>query len=110
MTVVSCPGKVLLAGGYLVLDPSHQALVISTPSRFFTVVHDSPHSETTAAAAAASTLSDQKQQAFEIVVDSPQFLNGRCKYKARRDDQDADWIVDHVDQEGFVPVHPPLIS
>lgn len=37
-TVVSSPGKVLLAGGYLVLDPAYSGVVVSTSSRFYTVV------------------------------------------------------------------------
>lgn len=37
-TVVSAPGKVLLAGGYLVLDPKYAGLVVSTSSRFYTIV------------------------------------------------------------------------
>jgi mevalonate kinase len=37
-TIVSSPGKVLIAGGYLVLDPAHRGLVISTSSRFYTVI------------------------------------------------------------------------
>ncbi|KAF5370682.1 hypothetical protein D9758_001804 [Tetrapyrgos nigripes] len=37
-TVVSSPGKVLIAGGYLVLDPAYSGLVVSTSSRFYTVI------------------------------------------------------------------------
>lgn len=37
-TVVSCPGKVLFAGGYLVLDRDYRGLVVATASRFYTVV------------------------------------------------------------------------
>ncbi|OCH85802.1 Phosphomevalonate kinase [Obba rivulosa] len=37
-TVVSAPGKVLVAGGYLVLDPAYSGVVVSTSSRFYTVV------------------------------------------------------------------------
>ncbi|CAE6517986.1 unnamed protein product [Rhizoctonia solani] len=37
-TVVSAPGKVLVAGGYLVLDHRYPGLVVSTSSRFYTVV------------------------------------------------------------------------
>jgi phosphomevalonate kinase len=36
--VVSSPGKVLLAGGYLVLDPAYPGVVVSTSSRFYTVI------------------------------------------------------------------------
>ena len=41
-TVVSSPGKVLIAGGYLVLDPKYSGTVISTSSRFYTAVRDAP--------------------------------------------------------------------
>jgi len=37
-TIVSAPGKVLLAGGYLVLDPAYSGLVVATSSRFYCVV------------------------------------------------------------------------
>ncbi|KAF8629682.1 hypothetical protein AX17_005618 [Amanita inopinata Kibby_2008] len=39
-TVVSSPGKVLIAGGYLVLDPAYSGITISTSSRFYTVLQD----------------------------------------------------------------------
>jgi phosphomevalonate kinase len=37
-TIISAPGKVLIAGGYLVLDPKYSGVVVSTSSRFYTVV------------------------------------------------------------------------
>ena len=37
-TVISAPGKVLAAGGYLVLDPAHSGLVIATSARFYTAI------------------------------------------------------------------------
>lgn len=40
-TVISAPGKVLLAGGYLVLDRQYRGLVISTSSRFYCIVSPS---------------------------------------------------------------------
>lgn len=39
-TIVSAPGKVLLAGGYLVLDRSYTGLVVATSSRFFCAVRN----------------------------------------------------------------------
>jgi len=39
ITVVSSPGKVLIAGGYLVLDQKFTGLVISASSRFYAVIH-----------------------------------------------------------------------
>ncbi|CAO3681682.1 unnamed protein product [Umbelopsis vinacea] len=38
-TVVSAPGKVLVTGGYLVLDPAYHGLVIGTNARFYTIAH-----------------------------------------------------------------------
>ncbi|EJD03369.1 Phosphomevalonate kinase [Fomitiporia mediterranea MF3/22] len=38
-TVVSASGKVLLAGGYLVLDQKYSGVVVSTSSRFYTVIN-----------------------------------------------------------------------
>lgn len=63
MTVVSSPGKVLLAGGYLVLDPTHRGIVISTSSRFYTLVHPF-----------------HPPQANTITVRSPQFINASWTY------------------------------
>lgn len=42
-TIVSAPGKVLVAGGYLVLDRQYTGLVVATSSRFYCIV-SSPHS------------------------------------------------------------------
>lgn len=42
MTAVSASGKVLLAGGYLVLDPAYSGIVVSTSSRFYTVIKPGP--------------------------------------------------------------------
>lgn len=61
--VVSAPGKVLLAGGYLVLDPAYSGLVISASSRFYTVVRDAP--------------ADLPNR---ILVRSPQFIGAEWKY------------------------------
>lgn len=62
-TVVSAPGKVLAAGGYLVLDPAYSGVVISTSSRFYTIVRENPF-------ASAAT----------IRVRSPQFVSATWLY------------------------------
>lgn len=46
-TIVSAPGKVLLAGGYLVLDRKYTGLVVATSSRFYCSVRNVPSSEPT---------------------------------------------------------------
>ena len=63
-TVVSAPGKVLLAGGYLVLDPKYSGIVVSTSSRFYSVVSPAPTPGL-------------------VTVNSPQFINAVWKYSVR---------------------------
>lgn len=60
-TVVSAPGKVLLAGGYLVLDPAYSGVVVSTSSRFYTVITPGGFPG-------------------QIIVRSPQFLDATWLY------------------------------
>lgn len=62
-TVVSSSGKVLLAGGYLVLDPAYSGIVVSTSSRFYTSISGQGPSG-----------------ANQIRVRSPQFLNATWNY------------------------------
>ena len=94
-TVVSCPGKVFLAGGYLVLDRQHQGFVVATPSRFFTVVKEAPHHAPGAPAQGAG-----EEDRFEVAVVSPQFDDGRWRYEARR--VQGEWVVEEQKQEGYV--------
>ena len=63
--IVSCPGKVLITGGYLVLDRQYSGLVIATSSRFYTVIKPSKKAQ------------DSK---INIKVSSPQFLDGNWEY------------------------------
>lgn len=44
-TIVSAPGKVLMAGGYLVLDRQYSGLVVATSSRFYCAVKTDTRSE-----------------------------------------------------------------
>ena len=75
--VVSAPGKVLLAGGYLVLDPAYSGLVISASSRFYTVIRD-----------AATDLP------YRILVRSPQFIDAEWKYSVTFNGSDV--IVNEI--------------
>ncbi|KHN98098.1 phosphomevalonate kinase [Metarhizium album ARSEF 1941] len=63
---VSAPGKVLLAGGYLVLDRKHTGVVFGLSARINVVageIHTSPG-----------------VQLSEIMVDSPQFVGAQWRY------------------------------
>lgn len=65
-TVVSAPGKVFLAGGYLVLDRTYTALVFGLSARIHIVVEDIDTSSGV--------------QLSEIVVESPQFREAVWNY------------------------------
>lgn len=66
---LSAPGKVLLAGGYLVLDRQHSGFVFGLSARINVVAGEI---KTTAGV-----------QLTEIVVDSPQFLEAQWRYGYR---------------------------
>jgi len=66
ITAVSAPGKVLLAGGYLVLDRAYTALVFGLSARIHVV------------AQGVDISSDEV--ASEIVVESPQFKDAIWRY------------------------------
>lgn len=76
-TVVSAPGKVLIAGGYLVLDHRFPGLVVSTSSRFYTVIQPA----------------NGQTGARRITVRSPQF-------------ESAAWSYDVAINAGNVEVQP----
>lgn len=61
MTTTSAPGKALLAGGYLVLDPAYSGIVVAADARFYTTVRS-------------------LGQPQRIVVRSPQFRAGEWAY------------------------------
>ena len=63
---VSAPGKVLLAGGYLVLDRAYTGLVFGLSARIGAVAQEIPTSPGV--------------QLSEIVVHSPQFLDAEWRY------------------------------
>ncbi|KAI1862104.1 uncharacterized protein JN550_010569 [Neoarthrinium moseri] len=65
-TAVSAPGKVFLAGGYLVLDREYTALVFGLSARVNVIAQEIQTS--------------QGVQLQEIVVASPQFLDSQWRY------------------------------
>lgn len=82
--VVSAPGKVLIAGGYLVLDPAYSGVVISTTSKFYTVIRSLKSGSTTPAAPAAPPAPAAPAAPLPLVrVRSPQFVNAEWRYGVR---------------------------
>jgi hypothetical protein len=65
-TAVSAPGKVLLAGGYLVLDRTYTGLVFGLSARIHVLVHD--------------IASSSGVEISEIIVHSPQFQAASWNY------------------------------
>lgn len=66
---VSAPGKVLLAGGYLVLDREYTGLVFGLSARIHVLVQE------------------VQAKDAEIVVQSPQFRDAVWKYGYGKDDE-----------------------
>ncbi|GAA6060373.1 hypothetical protein JCM10212_004557 [Sporobolomyces blumeae] len=91
--VVSCPGKVLLAGGYLVLDRAHQGFVISTPSRFYTVVQPLE----TPSDGFDRVRGQARDGRVRLSVRSPQFDDGKWEYDAV--ERDGEWTVEPVESQ-----------
>lgn len=64
MTSVSAPGKVLLAGGYLVVDRAYKGIVLGLSARIYVIVRDREDSSTA-----------------DVIVRSPQFQGARWDYQ-----------------------------
>ncbi|KAI1158369.1 ribosomal protein S5 domain 2-type protein [Nemania serpens] len=93
---VSAPGKVLLAGGYLVLDKEYTGLVFGLSARISVVAREIKTSPGV--------------QLGEIVVDSPQFLAAQWRYGYHLAPENGGFKVtqlhsgEHVDANPFVEV------
>ncbi len=74
-TAVSAPGKVLLAGGFLVLDRAYTGLTFGLNARIHVIVKEIP-------ATPGVSLS-------EITVKSPQFRDATWEYGYRQAEQDG---------------------
>ncbi|KAK3936657.1 putative phosphomevalonate kinase [Diplogelasinospora grovesii] len=74
-TAVSAPGKVLLAGGYLVLDRAYNGLVFGLSARINVIAQQIHTSEGI--------------HLNEIVVESPQFLEAQWRYGYHLADEDG---------------------
>ena len=73
-THVSAPGKVLITGGYLVLEPQYSGLVLSTTSRFHTII--------TNTSVFSRNLINNNDEDWNIAVESTQYhTTSLYKYK-----------------------------
>jgi len=83
-TVISAPGKVLIAGGYLVLDPAYSGVVVSTSSRFYTALRDEP-----------------SLKPNTIRVRSPQFIDATWLYSA---ELEPSVLIEPLGEKCVVPI------
>ena len=80
-TTGSAPGKVLIAGGYLVLDPAYFGLVLATDARFYASVRPLGSSD----------------KCCTVQVRSPQFVDAVWTYTVSfRDSDDAEVAANGV--------------
>ncbi|CBQ68185.1 related to ERG8-phosphomevalonate kinase [Sporisorium reilianum SRZ2] len=109
-TTVSAPGKVLVAGGYLVLDPAYPGLVVSTSSRFYCHAR----SETLPSSPETSTASP-----YTITVRSPQFVDAVWVYQAcavpattssKDDEPKQHWIIEQTSESRDKAGRNPFVS
>ncbi|KAF8477117.1 ribosomal protein S5 domain 2-type protein [Kalaharituber pfeilii] len=82
-SAVSSPGKVLLAGGYLVLDKAYSGLVFALDARIH--VH-------------SASLNDHPEGTISVV--SPQFRNAHWSYQVSKNVDGTGVIVAQVEHEG----------
>lgn len=71
---MSAPGKVLIAGGYLVLEPKYPGLVISTTARFYTAIRSTPQSSS------SSSTSTNEDGTLRVCIQSPQFTEAKWEF------------------------------
>lgn len=97
VTALSAPGKVLLTGGYLVLDRSYTGTVFALDARIHVIVQQlrrnhrrepvsgSAQSQPDAPQAEGNVHGD-KEEEDTIVVQSPQFVDAVWEYSIQRCD------------------------
>ncbi|KAH7888589.1 ribosomal protein S5 domain 2-type protein [Phlebopus sp. FC_14] len=91
--VTSAPGKVLIAGGYLVLNQAYTGLVISTSSRFYAVLRDG----------------QDPVGLNQILVRAPQFIGAEWKYSVTVDDDGRVEVIQLSDSWTLSPSKNPFI-
>lgn len=103
MTAVSAPGKVLLAGGYLVLDRAYTGLVLGLSARIHVLVRDRER----------DTNRDltPRIEPSEIVVQSPQFRDATWVYSFRvAADEGGVAVVQSPGYEALLPSSFPRLT
>lgn len=111
MTAVSAPGKVLLTGGYLVLDRNYTGTVFALDARIHAIVQqlrrrsrqlsaspfDAVREGAEQQAGGSVIVNDTSIEEETITVRSPQFLDAVWEYKLKRyEDGGGVKVVQHA--------------
>lgn len=85
-TALSAPGKVLLTGGYLVLDRNYTGTVFALDARIHVIVQQLRRGASRPAAEAVNggAAAVGKEEEETIVVRSPQFVDAVWEYEVER--------------------------
>lgn len=89
-TLVSAPGKVLLAGGYLVLDPAYVGVVIATDARFYSLVErgsSSVKDEAKVEPKGEAASGGGSRSTRTVRIHSPQFVQADWEFVISRDEE-----------------------
>ncbi|KAH9819135.1 hypothetical protein DFH28DRAFT_1122728 [Melampsora americana] len=87
-TLVSCPAKVLIGGGYLVLDPAYTGTVVATSSRFYAYFDEkfTPEASSRPLDNSSGSMDDGNPYSEKLLlaVRSPQFVDAEWTYLITR--------------------------
>jgi phosphomevalonate kinase len=91
--VISAPGKVLITGGYLVLDPAYRGLVLGTNARFYAAIQTTKQQPPLIKP--TPSLQTNQYSGF-IHVNAPQFTDASWVYHIQPgEDSNKNWkLVD----------------
>ncbi|KAI9599155.1 ribosomal protein S5 domain 2-type protein [Syncephalis fuscata] len=102
--VVSAPGKVLITGGYLVLDPAYRGLVLGTDARFYAAIQATTEQNVTSSAL---------QPINRLLrVKAPQFTDACWIYAIQwQSTSNTSWdLVDISEQHGYTAGKNPFVA
>lgn len=95
---ISTPGKVLLAGGYLVLDRRYTGLVFGLDARIHVLVHDPSKDDARFHRPIRRPWDGSETDYSLIIVRSPQFTDARWYYGYRPLEEGRGVKVEDLDE------------
>ncbi|KAI8054510.1 Phosphomevalonate kinase [Syncephalis plumigaleata] len=105
--VISAPGKVLITGGYLVLDPAYRGLVLGTNARFYAAIQMTKQPPVVNPTPSIRT----NEYSRFIHVNAPQFIDATWVYHIQTREEDSNKVWKLVDvQYGYTAGNNPFIQ